>query len=89
MKVIMNEVSAEVRRARVLHPSPDLLVTAFAEEAGEVIKAVLDYKAGKGPFRDVKKEIIQTMAMCVRLLDEGDPIHALPQYEAIAIVELP
>jgi NTP pyrophosphatase (non-canonical NTP hydrolase) len=88
MKVLMNQVQAEVRRARTLHQSPDLLTTAFAEEAGEVIKAILDHRAGKGPLSDVKKEIVQTMAMCVRLLDEGDPLHSLPPVEPIAVVEL-
>jgi len=74
----MIEVKAEMDRARGLHPDPALLVTAFSEEAGEVVKAVLDHLAKKGPLSDVRKELIQTAAMVGRLLEEGDPAHSLP-----------
>jgi hypothetical protein len=74
----MIEVKAEMDRARGLHPDPALLVTAFSEEAGEVVKAVLDHLEKKGPLLDVRKELIQTAAMVGRLLEEGDPAHSLP-----------
>ena len=74
----MIEVKAEMDRARGLHPDPALLVTAFSEEAGEVVKAVLDHLAKKGPLSDVRKELIQAAAMVGRLLEEGDPAHSLP-----------
>ena len=77
-QIIYWEVEKELERARSKFPEPDLLVTAFAEEAGEVVKAALDHYAGKGELVEVKKEIIQCMAMCIRLLEEGDPIHKLP-----------
>lgn len=76
--IIFWEVEKELERARTKFPAPNLLVTAFAEEAGEVIKAVLDHCAAKGKLVEVKKEIVQCMAMCIRLLEEGDPIHGLP-----------
>ena len=76
--MIYSAVNAEVERARFKFPCPDLLVTAFTEEFGEAIKAILDYRAGKGGITAVRTELIQTMAMCVRLLEEGDPIHNLP-----------
>lgn len=72
------EVLAEMARARAKFPDPQLLLTAFTEEAGEVVKAVLDHYAGKGDLADVRKELIQTAAMVGRLLEEGDPIHGLP-----------
>lgn len=75
---IYNEVNQEVAHARSLYPSNHLLLTAFAEEAGEVTKAVLDHYSSKGNLVEVKKELIQTMAMCIRLLEEGDPAHKLP-----------
>jgi hypothetical protein len=67
----------EANRARGLFPKPDHLVLALAEEAGEVTKAVLDYRQKKIPLADVRKEIVQTMAMCLRLACEGDPTVAL------------
>ena len=69
------DVSVELASARAKFPNPDLLTTAFAEEAGELVKAVLDGYHGK-PC-DVYGEAIQTIAMVVRLIEEGDPVHRL------------
>ena len=66
-------VMEELIRARAKFPSPDHLTLAMAEESGEVVKAMLDLRAGKGTKAELHAEIIQTMAMCVRLLEEGDP----------------
>ena len=69
----LRQVQAELARARAKFPSPDHLTLALAEESGEVVKAMLDLRAGKGTLQELHAEIIQTMAMCVRLLEEGDP----------------
>lgn len=68
-------VMAEVDRARALFPESEHRTLALSEEAGEVVKAVLDLRNGKAgaSWAKVETEIIQTMAMCVRLLEEGDP----------------
>jgi hypothetical protein len=63
----------EANRARGLFPKSDHLTLALAEEAGEVTKAVLDHRQGKCGLAGVRKEIVQTMAMCLRLAAEGDP----------------
>ncbi|BDU72936.1 nucleoside triphosphate pyrophosphohydrolase family protein [Mesoterricola silvestris] len=69
------QVLAELARARTKFPGADHSTLALAEEAGEVVKAVLDIRNGKpGATKDaLHMEIIQTMAMCVRLMEEGDP----------------
>ncbi len=73
---------AEVNQARSLHPEPELLSLAFAEEAGEVIKALLDLREGKpgATLEAFQKECIQAAAMAVRLYQEGDPavVEAVP-----------
>lgn len=69
------DVGDELRRARAKFPGTNLLTTAFAEEAGELVKAILDGYNGKAS--DIYTEAIQTIAMVVRLLEEGDPIHRL------------
>lgn len=69
------DVADELRRARAKFPGTDLLTTAFAEEAGELVKAILDNYNGKQS--DIYVEAIQTIAMVVRLLEEGDPVHRL------------
>lgn len=74
----IEEVKEELVRARARYPNPNLLTTAMAEESGEAIKAILDHMSHKGCLTQVKHELIQTIAMCVRLLEEGDPIHKLP-----------
>ena len=66
-------VQDELARARAKFPRADHLTLAMAEESGEVVKAMLDLRAGKGTLAELHAEIIQTMAMCVRLLEEGDP----------------
>jgi hypothetical protein len=66
-------VMEELVRARAKFPSVDHLTLALAEESGEVVKAVLDLREGKGTKAELHSEIIQTIAMCVRLLEEGDP----------------
>ena len=67
------EAKLEAERARSLYPNPDHLTLALAEEAGEVTKAVLDNFDNKCDIYEVRKEIIQCVAMCIRLWGEGDP----------------
>jgi hypothetical protein len=69
---ITSEIYEELERAESLHPKfPTDLVYQCAimiEEAGETMKAVLDYKSGKCPRSDIVKEAIQTGAMVIRFL---------------------
>jgi hypothetical protein len=68
-------VQAELLRARAKFPGSEHRTLALMEEAGEVVKAALDLHNRKpGATREaLHAEIIQTMAMCVRLYEEGDP----------------
>lgn len=67
-------VERELERAKKLHPNfpTDIFqqLAIMQEEAGEVTKAVLDYKDGKCPLQHVKEELIQTAAMCMRMLED-------------------
>lgn len=86
------DVTAELERARAKFPRANLLTTALSEEYGEAVRAVLEHLGAvmrqndtlEGQvevmkFRhDVRKELVQTIAMCVRLEQEGDPDHKLP-----------
>ncbi len=66
-------VEDELNRAKKLHPNYpfDMFrqVAIMNEEAGEVTKAVLHYHYENGSLDDIKKELIQTMAMCMRMLE--------------------
>ena len=74
----IDDVNAELVRARTKFPGTDFVVTAFSEEAGELVKAVLDHMYGKASYEEVYWEAIQSIAMAVRVIEEGDPIHKLP-----------
>jgi NTP pyrophosphatase (non-canonical NTP hydrolase) len=66
-------IDHELQRAKRIHPKypKDMLeqLAIMQEEAGEVTKAVLHYVDGCGPIEDVKMELKQTAAMCMRMLE--------------------
>ena len=68
----MQLIRDELYKAEHKHPSypTDIFkqVTVMDEEAGEVSKACMHYIDEGGSIEDVKKELIQTAAMCVRML---------------------
>lgn len=67
-----NEIDAELQRAEAKHPNypTDIFrqLAIMQEEAGEVTKAVLHLVYEKGSREDIRKELIQTAAMCMRML---------------------
>ena len=67
-------IKEELSRAKKIHPNYPvdrfIQFTIMQEEAGEVAKAVYDYyHENKGSLEDIKTELIQTAAMCVRMLE--------------------
>lgn len=77
MKSWINDVKNELVRARAKFPKPDYLLSAFSEESGELVKSVLDHMFEKATKDEVYAEAIQVIAMAVRIIEEGDPIHKL------------
>ena len=69
---ICEEFHNELKRAEKIHPDypKDIFhqLAIMQEEAGEVTMAVLDYHYSGKSIEDVKKELIQTGAMCIRML---------------------
>lgn len=66
-------IDAELKRAKKKHPIYPISMyeqlAIMQEEAGEVTKAVLHFHYEKGSLDDVKNELIQTAAMCMRMLE--------------------
>lgn len=66
------EIDAELTRAERKHPDfpRDMFqqLAIMQEEAGEVTKAILHYHFEKGSLQEVRDELIQTAAMCIRML---------------------
>ena len=74
---IFSAIMSEFNRAERIHPSyPANMFEQLAimqEEAGEVTKAVLHYHYEQGSIDKVEKELIQTAAMCIRMLEHNNP----------------
>lgn len=70
---IIEEILTELTEAKAGHPHwPDDIIHAVSimnEEAGESIRAALNYVYENETLDDVKKELVQTAAMCFRCLE--------------------
>lgn len=73
---IEQEVDDELQKAKAKHPHwPDDIIHAAAivgEESGELIRAALQYKYEGGKKEKLRKEAIQTAAMCLRFIENLD-----------------
>lgn len=69
---ILNAMLMELERAESIHPKFPMAtldqVAIMVEEAGESLRAALNYKYHDQPKSEVVKEVIQTGAMCIRVL---------------------
>lgn len=65
-------MQAEVINARIKFPSSALSFAALIEEVGELAKALLKLRAGKGSTDNVIAEGVQAAVMVMRLITEGD-----------------
>ncbi|MCP4460925.1 MAG: hypothetical protein GY816_23335 [Cytophagales bacterium] len=69
---IINAGIQELRRAEEKHPvfPEDLIhkLAIMAEESGEAMQAALNYYYHGGDYSQIKVELVQTMAMCMRCL---------------------
>lgn len=70
----ISKINIELGKAKKKHPNwpHDLLhqIAIVNEESGEATKAVLHYAYENGSEEDIKKELIQTAAMCIRMLSK-------------------
>ena len=69
---VILKIVCEYSRAIDLHPYwPDDIIHAVSimnEESGESIRAALNYEYEDQSIEEIKKEVIQTAAMCIRVL---------------------
>ena len=61
-------------KAICMFPQPNYVLNKVAEESGEVIKAVIHYTEGREEWSNVESEIIDNLAMLLRLVKEGDQV---------------
>ena len=67
------DIAMELKEAKIKHPYfPETLCQQFTilqEEVGEVAKAINDYNDGEGTKQQVRQELLQSTAMCLRMLE--------------------
>ncbi|WP_368932899.1 hypothetical protein [Citrobacter sp. RHB21-C01] len=61
-------------KAMLKFPQPNYVLNKVAEESGEVIKEVIHYTEGSGDWNKVEYELIDNLAMLIRLVIEGDQV---------------
>lgn len=76
---LMYRAMIKAEKAMGKFPQPNYVLTKVAEEAGEVVKAGVHLAEGRDfTPDDLEAECIDTIAMCFRLLIEGDQTIGVP-----------
>ena len=82
---LISDAMAEANKAMVKFPQPNYVITKFAEEAGEVVKAAVHCAEGRETPQNLRGEIKQAIAMLYRLWNEGDQVHGLQPVAALLL----
>ncbi|EPJ2737972.1 hypothetical protein ACTHFI_005033 [Klebsiella oxytoca] len=73
--VAMARISAD--KAIRKFPQPNYVLLKVAEEAGEVVQAGVHYAENRMEWGQVEGEIVQLLAMLIRLVTEGDQVNGI------------
>ncbi|WP_236708971.1 hypothetical protein [Pantoea ananatis] len=71
---LVEQARPRAEKAMVKFPQPNYVLNKVAEESGEVIKAVIHYTEGRETWANVETELIDNLAMLIRLVKEGDQV---------------
>lgn len=55
-------------------PQPNYVLNKLSEEHGEVVKGVVHYTEGRETWENVEEELVDNLAMLIRLVTEGDQV---------------
>lgn len=75
--MLIADARAEASKAMKKFPQPNYVISKFAEEAGEVVKAAIHCAENRETPENVRGEMKQAIAMLYRLWVEGDQVHGL------------
>ena len=75
---LVNESIEAACTAAEKYPQPNYVISKLAEESGEAVKAAIHCAEGREDPSEVRAELVQTIAMCIRLFIEGDQLHGCP-----------
>ena len=82
---LVESAMGEATKAMTKFPQPNYVISKFAEESGEVVKALIHHAEGRETRAAVVSEMKQCLAMMLRLWIEGDEVHGLPAIGAKAL----
>lgn len=74
---ILERATWEVARTQLRFPQPNYTTLKVAEEAGEVVRGAVHYAEKRASWDDLENEVVQMIAMGLRLLIEGDQINGV------------
>lgn len=69
---LVRKARAAAEKAKVKFPQPNYVALKVAEEAGEVVRGCVHFAEGRMEWPEVEAEIVQCIAMLMRLVEEGD-----------------
>lgn len=82
---VLDSINVELEKAILKHPDfPENIFEQIAiiqEESGEAVRACLHYKHESGNIHNISKELIQTAAMCIRMLLNSPLSEILKSYK--------
>jgi NTP pyrophosphatase (non-canonical NTP hydrolase) len=86
--IIVASLKAAAKAQRKF-PQPNYVALKVAEEAGEVVRAAVHYAEDRLTWKELEGEVVQTIAMLLRLVAEGDQINGvIPPHKPITIKEI-
>lgn len=86
--VAMARISAD--KAMRKFPQPNYVLLKVAEEAGEVVQAGVHYAENRMKWTQVEGEIVQLLAMLIRLVTEGDQVNGItPPSSCLEVLPTP
>ena len=81
--ILVDLARQEAAKAITRFPQPNYTMLKFSEEAGEVVKAAVHFGERRETWVHVEEEIVQTLAMLIRFLHEGDGVNKICPPKAI------
>ncbi|MFW0766731.1 hypothetical protein ACN0IV_12910 [Trabulsiella odontotermitis] len=81
--VLVEAARQRADKAMRNYPQPNYVLNKVAEESGEVIKEVIHYTEGRGDWSKVEHELIDNLAMLIRLVTEGDGVIGFTPPESV------
>lgn len=85
---LVNAAHPAADKAMRKYPQPNYVLLKVAEEAGEVVQAAVHYAEGRMTWQDVEGEIVQLLAMLIRLVTEGDQVNGIKPPASCSTVAL-